>query len=323
MRGSRVQHLFMLMVLVASIGQAHAQSEPIYVQHFNNQPITNPAFTGFRNALAIDLSVRRQWLGMPGAPESQYLSAHAPINNSKLSIGAAIQNWRIGPIGHLQAGTHYSYLARLGDRMFLSLGMNVGLTHQQMDYFGMVLIDGNDPHFGSGNPSTTQATTGAGAVLFTQYYYVGISHPVVALTGRDNDTPLPSYQGAWYAMAGGSLPGWLDFTPKASLAARYNSDGYLLMDFTGRIFYKNRLGAGLSFRPAHSWSAILDVQINRNLSATYTYDRGLGRTPFTAFTSHEATISYDIFSLTKRNKYRHFKKKKEVDESQMRSIRYF
>lgn len=315
--------VFVFLVIKGFIEKLYAQSEPIYVQHFNNQPIINSAFTGFRNALAIDLSVRRQWIGIPGAPESQYLSAHAPINNTKLSVGADVQSWRIGPVNHLQMATHYSYLARLGDRMFLSLGMNVGLINQRIDNSGLVVMDGNDPHFSSRNPSLMQATMGAGAVMFTQFYYIGISHPSVTLTGRQNETYLPAYQGAWYAMTGGSLPGWMDFTPKISMAARLSSLGYLLMDFTGRVYYKDRFGVGFSFRPGHSWSAIADIQINRNLSVTYSYDKGLGSTPFEAFASHEVTLSYDIYSFTKRNKYRLFKKKKEIEESQMRSIRYF
>ena len=44
------------------------QQAPVLTQYFNNPLIINPAFAGTRNALAIDIATRQQWMGIKGAP---------------------------------------------------------------------------------------------------------------------------------------------------------------------------------------------------------------------------------------------------------------
>jgi type IX secretion system PorP/SprF family membrane protein len=314
---------YLLGCILLATFTSFAQYEPFYVQHFNNQLVLNPAFTGFRNALAVDLSVRKQWVGIDGAPQSAFVAAHSPINNTKLSFGGYFQTWSAGPLSSKQGVIDYSYLARLGDRMFLSLGLNAGIINQQMGLTDLVLVDGGDPNFENAADKVTFPIIGAGAVIFTPLFYVGVSRPsipVVNFNDRDNKVnPIGNY----YAMGGVSLPKFHKITTKISFLSRWSESKFLVFDITGRTFYKDKIGVGFSYRPNHSWSAMAEVQVNRNISLTYSYDFPLPKTPFVTFGSHEITLSYDIYEFYERNKYRLFKRKKVVEDEEVRSIRFF
>jgi len=56
----------------------------------------NPAYAGNRGALNIAAFYRRQWAGIPGAPETMTLAADAPFLDSKLGLGFIITNDKIG-----------------------------------------------------------------------------------------------------------------------------------------------------------------------------------------------------------------------------------
>ena len=56
-----------------------AQQIPLTSQYMFNDYLINPAIGGSFNYTPIALSVRSQWSGMDGAPETQFLGGHTKI----------------------------------------------------------------------------------------------------------------------------------------------------------------------------------------------------------------------------------------------------
>jgi type IX secretion system PorP/SprF family membrane protein len=306
--------------------KAVAQYEPMYAQYYQNQLVNNPAFTGFRNTLATDFSIRKQWMGFEGAPTTNFIAAHSPLNNTKTSLGAYIHQWQAGPLNYSHVSASYSHIVRIHDRMLLSLGMNVGVMTHKIPLDEMVLLDSGDPYFQNPLYREVMPTTGVGAVLFTPLFYVGLSKPSIVLAKinlEDNAFTNINPLGHLYAMGGISLPEFSDIKTKISLLGRWASNGTFVLDNTIQMFYDDIIGVGFTYRPGNSGSAMLSLQASKNWGFTYTYDFPLAQTNYVLYGSHEITISYDCFAFYKRNKYRVFKRKKEPDPSEFRSIRFF
>src|SRR5919199_6541669 len=69
--------LVFLMVLVTV--QTFAQQKPYHTQYILNNYVLNPAISGIENYTDVKLSARDQWVGLNGAPQTFYLTVHAPI----------------------------------------------------------------------------------------------------------------------------------------------------------------------------------------------------------------------------------------------------
>lgn len=305
---------------------AVAQRDPLYSQYYLNPMAINPGFTGFGNTLSADITARQQWLGFEGAPTSLLFSLHSPINATRGSIGLDILRSQAGPLVSNHVAFNYSYMIRLADRMLMTVGMSAGVNQQQLLFSDLNIGAINDPNFTQPYLNQLVTTVGIGGVLLTPIFYVGISSPNIPITYIDleqtNGSSLP-IQRHYYFTGGASAPSYHKFVAKFSFITRYVEKSEMLIDNTLQIIYNDFIGIGATYRYGHSYGMLLRIQANRNLGLMYSYDMALSKPGYIAQGSHEITLSYDNFKLYRRNKYRVFKRKKEVVEEAYKSIRYF
>src|SRR5690554_7258112 len=95
----------------------------------------NPAFAGSRNALAIDLATRQQWIGVEGAPMTYYASAHLPINETMMSAGVSLQSDKAGPVMANEFSLSYAYLLRInGNHLLDRKSTRLNSSHVRISY---------------------------------------------------------------------------------------------------------------------------------------------------------------------------------------------
>ncbi len=237
-----------LILFLSDCNRASAQSEPIYSQYTLNPIVLNPGYTGFKNLLTIDLAVRKQWLGIEGSPTSTFLSAHSPINDSKVSLGTYLHHWEAGPLAYNNFALSYSYILRINDNTLVSLGANLGVIHQQLNFSEIVTIDPGDPNFGAEPYNALMPAIGAGAVLFTPKYYVGFARahiPLVFINLSDSSTNEVSLATNYNFTAGYLPPAIGKIETLFSTLMQFSSNGNSLItlsgqaDYDGMASYKN------------------------------------------------------------------------------------
>ena len=80
---------FIILIILLQVFQSlEAQQRPHYSQYILNNYILNPALSGIENYTDIKLSARDQWVGLNGAPQTFYLSMHAPIGKKDFKSSA-------------------------------------------------------------------------------------------------------------------------------------------------------------------------------------------------------------------------------------------
>ena len=75
----------LLTFLVAFL--VHAQQDPhvsLYRYHMN---MINPAVSGIKEASFLNMSLRSQWQGVQGAPETQVVSFGTPTRSERVGLG--------------------------------------------------------------------------------------------------------------------------------------------------------------------------------------------------------------------------------------------
>lgn len=153
----------LLLLVMAQI--ASAQQLPLYSQYLYNKFLINPAVAGSDGYASIDLTARKQWVGLEMAPQTYSLSVQKrflkrghiikmvspnktvfrPQNDAKVGIGAAIFSNSSGLIQRSGFQASYAYHTWPQRMTQLSFGLSFSGTHLRLNEAKMSLKDQNDP----------------------------------------------------------------------------------------------------------------------------------------------------------------------------------
>ena len=92
-----MKKLIITLLISLSIG-SYAQQDAIYSQYMFNPFAINPAYAGSRNSISAVLLHRSQWVGIDGAPRTQTLAIHAPVNKKNIACGCKTSGFLVSNI---------------------------------------------------------------------------------------------------------------------------------------------------------------------------------------------------------------------------------
>jgi type IX secretion system PorP/SprF family membrane protein len=117
--------IFLATVLSAQVA---AQQVPVYGQYFVNPFLYNPAVAGTGDGARAYSVFRKQWVGIPGSPETQTLTLDGPANNNRMGLGLTLYN-DMNNIMTRQGGMGtYAYHIPLATDHTLSVGLSLGFS---------------------------------------------------------------------------------------------------------------------------------------------------------------------------------------------------
>jgi type IX secretion system PorP/SprF family membrane protein len=133
---SLVPFLLFLCCPFGSIGQQ--LNTPVAVHQ--NFSLINPAFLGSAPASGILLSYRKQWSGLPNAPELISGLADLRFLGGKSGIGIEGNVNNVGMINRSSFGIGYAYRLKFNDNNHLGFGLSAGMEKTSID-FSRILAD--------------------------------------------------------------------------------------------------------------------------------------------------------------------------------------
>lgn len=304
------KYIFAVAFMCFSI--SFAQQLPQFSQYMFNTISINPAYAGSRETLSIVGLQRSQWVGLEGAPSTQTLSIHTPLEKEKMGIGLSIINDQLGYENFVFAYADFSYTIRLNERTKLAFGLKGGFTHYSLDNVGFLDQEDvySDPFFGDFT-NRWNPNVGVGLFLDTNKWYLGLSAPRILNTNyneskRDPSIDYVAVERIGYYFTGGYVFDLSEttklkpsFLVKATNGAPLSIDGNLNFLF----FEKLWLGAGYRYnRDTSTLGAQIDFQVSKELRIGYTYEYFLSDLrPYTGGT-HEILLMYEIFKPSRRIK---------------------
>lgn len=307
---------------------ARAQQASAFTQYMTNPLLLNPGFAGNRNAIAVDLFSRQQWIGIEGAPSIYYAGIHAPLNQSKVSLGSELYSFQTGPLMYNSLSFDYAYLIRTTRRSFLSVGLRAGIDHLNIDLQNLELIDFNDPEFATGIENEFRPSIGFGLVFFTPKWYLSASVPHYSFS----EMPWSSESASQFQSqqqinitGGTNINIASDLNLKFSGLYRMVQSGISSTDISLMLNHSQGFKGGLTHRINVAAGVLLGMQITDETSILYSFEFPTSSNPIVKRGIHELTLSFDFTRHIKPNRDRRFlhRKKKEETPEQMNSIRYF
>ncbi len=297
---------YILLVLAFALQQGlSAQQTPITSQYLTNGLIINPAYAGTRGALSANLSYRKQWARITGAPQFQNLSLHSPVNKrEKVALGFVAEYMTYGVTKDIGLYGFYAYSVRLGKGR-LSMGMKGGVDLSNTNYNNLRFPDGNpqDPLL-IGDIRYTMPNIGAGLYYYTDRFFAGLSVPSI-LTYKSNEADQsgvsPEFGMFKTYFLTGTLISFSDgFKVKPSVLVRYSFTEPLEADLNVNLIFADILWIGGSYRIAEKAAvALLDLQVTPQLKLGYSFDYQLGHLNSYTSGTHEVSLRYEFeFSVS-------------------------
>jgi len=248
--------------------QCQTQQLPIYTYNNFNLLGANPATAGSQSCLNLKMGLRRQWVGIPGAPETAYMSAHGNFGKKRFSFhgaGVNVETDEAGPAGFTSLSGVYAYHLKVNNDNMLSFGLSVGFSQFRISR-GELTPNSSfdaDPALPRTNNQFLFPQVGAGIWLENSERYIGFSiknlvENTLDEIGLDNQSKFRRH---YFFTAGKviSLEKELFFKPSVNL--RYVSGAPVAFDFTALFNYNESFEMGLAFRGGHGISGLVKLNV--------------------------------------------------------------
>lgn len=326
--------IFTIFVFFLNIFCLNGQQDPLFTKYKFNALIFNPAYAGSNEHLSLNLIHRQQWVGLDGSPKTQSLTAHTPLKNERVGLGATILNDRVGATARFEFNTAYAYIAKLKNGGTLAIGIQGGFTNWHSDWFEVVVEHGTDEVFREAN-TVWAPNFGAGIYYHTKTFYAGFSAPrLIEYKLSKQDRTNIDFAGRnfrhYYATVGAVFPFDDDrvvFRPSVLIKStgllssfRTNTDLQNIgsptgLDIDAGLFFNQTFGVGVAFRTALElrkssfdsadlWAA---WQLSNGMRLGFAYDMTLSQLRKVSSGSFELMLGYEF----------------DVKVKKVSSIRYF
>lgn len=287
--------LIVLLLAILSSEFMTAQQDPQYTQYMYNMNVVNPAYAGSKESLSITALYRNQWSGFDGAPETFTFSAHSPLGD-KVGLGLSAIKDELGPVSETNVYADFSYTLEIGSNTKIALGVKAGATFHDVGLTDLELQDPNDPFF-SQDISNTYPNVGAGAFLYGDNFYVGLSVPNLLNSVHldENGLKYGSETNHYFGTAGYVFQVSENVKLKPSVMVKSAFDAPVSFDGNLNALFFEKFEIGASYRLDDSFSGLVGFQVTDNIRIGYAYDYITSDLDAVADASHEVILTFDLF----------------------------
>lgn len=296
MRTNKKMRCIFSLWLILAVGISFAQQDSQFTQYMYNPVNFNPAYAGSREVLSIFGMHRTQWVGLDGAPVTNTVSVHTPIENSNVGIGLSFINDRIGPSDENTISVDFSYTIYTSDYYKLAFGLKATANLLNVD-FTKLTQQPSDPELQYNIDNRFSPNIGAGIFWYSDRSYFGLSVPNFLETkhfdGEDNSVAKEKMH---YYIIGGYV---FDLNPslkfKPSVLVKAVDQAPLQVDLSANLLFNEKLTLGIAYRWSAALSAMVGFQITDRLLVGYSYDAETTKLANYNSGSHEIFLRFELF----------------------------
>jgi type IX secretion system PorP/SprF family membrane protein len=295
-------HIIFCLLIAGAAPRAFAQQDPQFTQYMFNNLYVTPAAAGIDGVTRFTALHRSQWLGYQstfdngGAPTTQILTFSTPIYKLKSGFGAYVMRDQQGPQNNLEIQTMYAYHLGIKDSK-LSFAVKLGMFSQGINGKHYRYIQSGDNLIVEGKESQIRPDVGAGVMLRTEKYYVGLGFN--HLTKAEFDFGLDPTRGALQTHANITAGYFYDVNfdlqiqPTILIKSDFNQFSF---DIGVLATLRNTMWGGLSFRQSEAANLFLGYSFlkDKSLKLGYAIDFVVKDAQAKENFSHELMLTYEL-----------------------------
>jgi type IX secretion system PorP/SprF family membrane protein len=255
--------------------------------------LINPAYSGLNNNLSASATYRKQWAGFDGSPTTFNVNGHTSLRDNRMGVGLIILKDNIGANSNTEVHATYAYRLDLEGKK-LSFGLQAGMVNFRSDNSELNPYDPNDPLFEE-NQNVSKPSFGAGAILSSDKYLIGISVPrMLKAKSTFAEEEVQLYSQHFYLMGAYIIyfNEHIRFKPSVLLKAVKGSKLSADLNFSANIDEKYM--AGVFTRNLNTFGLLAQMKIGETLRFGYTFEMPSNNSVGTRFTSHEFMVGLNF-----------------------------
>jgi type IX secretion system PorP/SprF family membrane protein len=294
----RIFRYTLLLLLILSASETLCQEDATNRQYLFNLLNVNPAYAGAHGSLTLNAGFRRQWMGVPGSPQTMLFSVDGPVSEHHLGLGLQAYTYTLGKEKTTGANLSIATQLQFDEDEFLALGLQAGLMNYRIDRTSVALPFQSDPAFQT-NTNVMMPTAGAGMYYQRPGFYASFSAPslLVSTVKLDklitiNSPSLKNMQLIFTTGIDGDISD--DIVAKPSLFLKWMNGNMSDIHVNCVFWAKNIVGLGASYRANDAILGILQLNINDKLNIGYSYGRSIGDRGVFSQGTHEIGIRLDL-----------------------------
>jgi type IX secretion system PorP/SprF family membrane protein len=277
---------------------AAAQLTPVSDHYILNPLTINPACAGSSGALNIAAFYRRQWVGVPGAPETMTFSADALLWNAKVGLGIIIVNDKLGVTKETSFKSDYSYKVNLG-KGNISFGLGAGLKTTNTDWSKLVVLDPGDEYYLLASRVFVVPDFSFGLYYTNLKYYLGISIPNLIgykynFEKEGYSLKINPHQYLYLFNSGYIFDLGLNTKFIPSALVYYLPGERMQYDINVHFSFLDRFWLGGSYRSTRSLAGLFQFAVNNQFKVAYSYNFDFSTLGRYNNGSHEIMIRYEF-----------------------------
>ncbi|PCJ25978.1 MAG: hypothetical protein COA97_06625 [Flavobacteriales bacterium] len=292
-----MKNILRLIVFVCFANALSAQQIPLTSQYMFNDYLLNPAVAGSTEYTFFSLSIRDQWTGLEGAPQTQFLSGHTKIGK-KMGFGGYVYKDQAGPVNEQGIQLSYAYHITVNDKSKLSFSLgSLYATHYISRNALKPEEDGDDALNNIINKGYV-GDINFGILYYSDRYKFGISSSQLLQNrlydGAGYGEQLSNLSRHYNLYAEYSFPVSDNLSVVPSALFKYVQGAPFQFDINARGVLKEKYWLGVSYRYNNAIAAMIGFNF-KNISIGYAYDYTL--TDINSYSSggHEIVLSLKIF----------------------------
>jgi type IX secretion system PorP/SprF family membrane protein len=248
-----------------------AQVDISMATHWNNRAYYNPAFITRTDYLYLYTNVRRQWMGVNGAPEVLNVQASQFFQSMRSAIGVSLVVDKIGVTQILNPMVSYAYRIAKKEGWTLSMGLSAGVFSRSVNGSLFEPDNAQDPSLFYFNAKSIQPDVNAGVEFQNAHFIYGISSTHLFSMGKSDSLIQNTNHRYGYAIYKNDVPKLFSYSVGVQVINKYSStvvEGNVSL----RIKHKPRLVEGTLLRGAQE---ILDLGLTCRSSRQITFNIGM------------------------------------------------
>ncbi len=287
----------MIVVLLPIIPLAgYGQQDPVYTQYLNNLLAIQPAYAGSSGFLNITGISRAQWIGFPGAPNTNTLTIQGPLKRYNVGLGLSIINDKWGPVRQNGIYIDYAFHVQLTRDQYLSFGLKGGFNLYQAWFTDLILNDPTDPVYAYDVNLKMLPNVGVGIMWHSDRFFLGVSSPKLLRNQIQSQANEYVFREVLHFYGMGGYVFFLNdvFKLKPTILYRWAERTPSYIDFSGTLMIYDRFWVGATYRMENSYALIFQFNVNNQLRFGYSYDLTTFNPTQVSSGTHEFMISYDF-----------------------------
>ncbi|MDR3652266.1 MAG: PorP/SprF family type IX secretion system membrane protein [Paludibacter sp.] len=280
--------------------KALAQADISMATEWYNRANYNPASIAKPDYIYLFSNVRRQWIGIDGAPTVFNVQASEYIHELHSAFGISLVSDHIGATQAINPMLTYAYRITADLDWSFSMGLSIGAFSRYIDGSLFQAENISDPALYNGIERVLQPDANIGIEFQNKHFVLGVSSTHLFSYVKDSTLFLNTNHRYGYAIYKNTDSELLNYNFGLQVVNRVN---LTVLEGNASIRFKHATGLnsgpreifdlGITYRTSQQMTFLVGLNITPNFRVGYAYDQSF-ITGYTQNGSHEIMLEYRI-----------------------------